>query len=87
MKRLTAYVSGNVQEVGYRARVVQTANTLKLTGVVENLPDGRVKIIAEGDDERLKWFEEAINIKDTLIQVSSIGEELLSSKRRVQRFL
>ena len=72
MKRLTVHVSGNVQDVGYRARVVQMANALKLTGIVENLLDGRVRIIAEGDDEKLKWFEEAIDIKNTLIQVSSI---------------
>jgi len=40
--------------------------------MIENLFDGRVKIIAEGEDEKLKWFESAINIKNTLIQVSSI---------------
>ena len=45
---------------------------LGLKGMIENLNDGRVKIIAEGDDEKLKWFESAIDIKNTLIQVSSI---------------
>ena len=56
MKRLTAYVSGNVQKVGYRARVVQIANALGLKGMVENTLDGRVKIIAEGDEDKLMWF-------------------------------
>ncbi|VVB71351.1 Acylphosphatase [uncultured archaeon] len=72
MKRLTAYVSGSVQKVGYRARVVQIANALGLKGWIENLPDGRVRIIAEGDGDKLKWFEEAIDIRNTLIRVSSI---------------
>jgi acylphosphatase len=72
MKRLTAYVSGSVQKVGYRARVVHIANALGLKGLIENLADGRVRIIAEGRDDKLKWFEEAIEIKNTLIQVSSI---------------
>jgi acylphosphatase len=72
MKRLTAYISGSVQKVGYRARVVQIANALSLKGTVENLLDGRVKIIAEGEEERLRWFEEAIDIKNTLIQVTSV---------------
>lgn len=72
MKRLTAYVSGSIQKAGYRARVVQIANALGLTGLIENLADGRVRIIAEGSDDKLKWFEEAIEIKNTLIQVSSI---------------
>ena len=70
--RLTAHVSGKVQEVGYRARVVDIANAFGLKGMVENLKDGRVRIIAEGEDEKLKWFESAIDIKNTLIHVSSI---------------
>ncbi|MDI9417802.1 MAG: acylphosphatase [Euryarchaeota archaeon] len=70
--RFTAYVSGKVQEVGYRARVVDIANALGLKGMIENLKDDRVKIIAEGEDEKLKWFEGAIDIKNALIYVSSI---------------
>ena len=31
-----------------------------------------MKIIAEGEDEKLKWFEFAIDIKNTLISVSAI---------------
>ncbi len=72
MMRLTAFVSGKVQEVGYRARTVDIANAFGLKGMVENQKDGRVKIIAEGEDEKIKWFESAIDIKNTLIYVSSI---------------
>jgi acylphosphatase len=75
MMKLTVFVSGKVQEVGYRARIVDIANTLGLKGMVENQKDGRVKIIAEGEDEKLKWFESAIDIKNTLIYVSSIEKE------------
>jgi acylphosphatase len=75
MMKLTAYVSGKVQEVGYRGRVVDIANAFGLKGMIENQKDGRVKIIAEGDDEKLKWFESAIDIKNTLICVSSIDKE------------
>ena len=75
MKKLTAYVCGKVQEVGYRGRVVDMAKALGLKGMIENLWDGRVKIIAEGDDEKLKWFEGAIDIKNALIYVSSIDKE------------
>jgi len=75
MMKLTVFVSGKVQEVGYRARIVDIANALGLRGMVENQKDGRVKIIAEGEDEKLKWFESAIDIKNTLIHVSSIEKE------------
>jgi len=72
MKRLTAFVSGKVQRVGYRARVIQLANGLGLKGIIENLSDGRVRIIAEGDEEKVKLFEGAIDIKNTFIQVTTI---------------
>ena len=86
MKRFTAYVSGNVQQRGYRARVTDIARVLGLKGTVENLDDGRVKIIAEGDEDKLKWFEEAICIKNTLIDVSSIEKEYSTPRDDVNRF-
>ena len=86
MKRLTAYVSGNVQQRGYRARVTDIARVLGLKGTVENLDDGRVKIIAEGDEDKLKWFEEAICVKNTLIDVSSIEKEYSTPRDDVNRF-
>ncbi len=39
------------------------ANAFSLKGGSENRNDGRVKIIAEGEDEKIKWFEQAIDIK------------------------
>ena len=86
MKRLTAYVSGDVQQRGYRARVTDIARMLGFRGTVENLDDGRVKIIAEGDEDKLRWFEEAICIKNTLINVSSIEKEYSSFRGEVNRF-
>ena len=85
-KRLTAYVSGTVQKVGYRARVMDFAKMLGLRGTVENLDDGRVKIVAEGDEDKLKWFEEAIVIKNTLIIVSAIEKEYSEPKGEVSKF-
>ena len=86
MKRLIAYVSGQVQKVGYRKRVTQTAKAFGLKGIVENLEDGRVKIIVEGEDEKLKWFESAIDIKNTLIQVSSIEKSYYPAGGEFSRF-
>ena len=85
-KRLVAYVSGTVQKVGYRARMVDLAKALILTGTVENLDDGRVKIVAEGDSEKLKWFEEAIDIKNTMINVSAIEMEYSEPKGEFAKF-
>jgi acylphosphatase len=72
--------------VGYRKRVTQTAKAFGLKGIVENLEDGRVKIIVEGEDEKLKWFESAIDIKNTLIQVSSIEKSYYPAGGEFSRF-
>jgi acylphosphatase len=49
VRRLTAWVEGRVQGVGFRWWVRANALELRLAGYAENLPDGRVKVIAEGD--------------------------------------
>jgi acylphosphatase len=46
--RLTAWVSGRVQGVGFRWWTRCRALELGLVGSAENLRDGRVEIIAEG---------------------------------------
>jgi acylphosphatase len=47
--RLTVHISGRVQRAGYRARAVSVAKELGLVGMVQNRPDGRVLVIAEGE--------------------------------------
>jgi len=86
MKRLTAYICGKVQRTGYRAKVTDIARALGFKGFVENLDDGRVRIVAEGEEDRLKWFEEAIDIRNTLIQVSTIEKEYSSAVGDVSKF-
>jgi acylphosphatase len=46
--RLTAWVSGRVQGVGFRWWTRRVAEGLGLDGWAENLPDGRVEVVAEG---------------------------------------
>jgi acylphosphatase len=49
--RLTAWVEGRVQGVGFRWWVRSRALELGLVGHAENLADGRVKVVAEGPAE------------------------------------
>jgi acylphosphatase len=75
-KRLTAHVTGRIQKVGYKAKVVESAKDLRLKGMVQDLNDGRVKIIAEGESLNLERFIRAVNIKNSAsIHVSSISKE------------
>ncbi len=59
-KRLVAVVMGTVQGVGYRFWAIQRAEALGLTGYVQNMPDGNVKVVAEGDDDNLRQFAELL---------------------------
>jgi acylphosphatase len=52
--RLTAWVSGRVQGVGFRWWVRANALELALAGFAENLADGRVKVVAEGAEDRCR---------------------------------
>jgi acylphosphatase len=49
--RLTAWVEGHVQGVGFRWWVCANALELGLTGYAENLADGRVQVVAEGAED------------------------------------
>ena len=52
--RLTAWVEGWVQGVGFRWWVRSRAVELGLAGYAENLADGRVKVLAEGAEENCR---------------------------------
>lgn len=75
MPRLTAFISGMVQKTGYRANVVILANAFGLQGYVQNLPSGKVKVVAEGEQADLERFRSCLTIKDALIDVQSIENE------------
>jgi acylphosphatase len=86
MRRLTAFISGTVQKTGYRAKVVNLANFLGLNGFVQNLPDDRVKVVAEGDESALVRFLNDLRIKDSLIDVRGIEINYTSARGDFIRF-
>ncbi len=49
--RLTAWVHGDVQGVGFRWWTRRRALELGLTGYASNRPDGRVQVVAQGARE------------------------------------
>jgi len=54
------FYSGHVQGVGFRFTVRRVATGFEVTGVVRNLPDGRVELVAEGERTELEAFRAAI---------------------------
>lgn len=53
-RRIVIKVRGRVQGVFFRAHTKQFAESLGLTGWVQNEDDGGVMIIAEGPEEKLR---------------------------------
>jgi acylphosphatase len=58
--RLHVFYSGNVQGVGFRYTAKSLARGFEVTGLVRNLLDGRVELIAEGGRDELSAFRQAI---------------------------
>ena len=52
----TVFFSGRVQGVGFRYSTLQVAKEFEVTGVVQNLPDGRVQLEVEGAPAEVRAF-------------------------------
>jgi acylphosphatase len=86
MKSIHAFVSGEVQGVGYREEVKRLAFGSNIFGYVKNLEDGRVEITAEGEDKSIEEFLDRINIKRYPIFVVDIEIEEESYKGEFKSF-
>ena len=56
----TALFTGRVQGVGFRYATLQVAKEFEVSGSVCNLPDGRVKLEAEGAKDEVGSFIMAV---------------------------
>ncbi|MHA1942844.1 MAG: Sua5/YciO/YrdC/YwlC family protein, partial [Candidatus Thorarchaeota archaeon] len=62
-KRAVLHVTGIVQGVGFRPFVYRVADSLSLTGYVLNLGDAGVKVVVEGEDDKIRTLIEWIENK------------------------
>lgn len=53
---LHLFISGQVQGVSYRANAARMGSTHGLSGWVRNLADGRVELLAQGEEKSLRNF-------------------------------
>ncbi len=58
--RLQVWYSGRVQGVGFRYKVSNIAAGYDVCGYVENLDDGRVHLLAVGDESQTRRFADEI---------------------------
>jgi acylphosphatase len=72
--RVTAWVHGRVQGVGFRWWVRARALELGLVGWAANLEDGRVEVVAEGPRGSCEELLEALKSSETPGRVAGVTE-------------
>lgn len=84
--RLTAYVSGRVQGVGFRYWTREQARGIGLAGSARNLDDGRVAVVAEGSRSGCARLLAALRGSDAPGRVTNVADEW-SAPRGVTGFV
>ena len=84
--RLKAVIRGEVQGVGFRWAVQSRAGRLGLTGYAENLPDGSVRVEAEGAPDRLDQLEAFLRQGPRWAEVESLDSQRSPATGEFHRF-
>lgn len=72
-KKIEVIIKGRVQMVMFRDFAKRKAKALGLIGTVQNLEDGSVQVVAQGDEEKLNKFIELLKKGPTFAKVSDIN--------------
>jgi acylphosphatase len=72
VQAFSAIISGRVQVVMYRDFAQRKARSLGIVGEVENIPDGTVRIRAEGEKENLDNLIEFLKRGPVLARVDNV---------------
>jgi acylphosphatase len=73
-------VSGRVQGVGFRYYALRTAEAMRVAGFARNLPDGRVEVVAEADEEVLVRFEDRLRQGPSFARVESVVRDPIAPR-------
>ncbi len=91
VRRMTVFVRGRVQGVGFRWWVRARALELGLVGHARNTDDGRVEVVAEGDAATLQRLLDLLGEQPSGHRrpgrVESVSAPLWGSPRGVNTFL
>ncbi|WP_432473126.1 acylphosphatase [Amphritea sp. HPY] len=86
MNCLHAFVSGRVQGVWFRQSTKEAAEGCGVTGWVRNLSDGRVEVMACGEEPGLLQLEAWLSIGPELATVAEVVSEQVECGDRFSGF-
>jgi acylphosphatase len=84
--RMTVWVRGKVQQVGFRWWTRARALEIGLLGYTSNLGDGRVQVVAEGSRAQSEQLLELLRHGDTPGRVDGVTEIWGPAEGRYQDF-
>ena len=84
--RLSARVFGMVQGVGFRFWTMGKAEELGLTGLVKNLDDGSVSVIAEGPAAQVEALLDWLKSENTPGRVERVEDTLSAAEGAFRGF-
>ncbi len=79
-------VQGVVQGVGYRFFAIHKAREYGITGYVQNLPDGSVLVVAEGEKGILNDFINQLKIGPPAARVTKVDVKLSEREKGYKNF-
>ena len=90
MKRENIRIKGNVQMAGFRTFIKNIADSLNVKGFAENLEDGSVKVVCEGEEEGLTGLINSVKknppsfarIDELSVEYEDYKGEFVSFERR-----
>ncbi len=85
-KKMRAVFAGHVQGVGFRMTTVRVAAKFAISGFVRNLEDGRVEVVAEGEEETLLEFLSAIRCSSLKYHIRDFDVEWSCAENHFRDF-
>lgn len=75
-KKIEAIITGRVQGVGFRFFVERMANLLGITGWISNLPNGDVKVVGVGPEDKIADFLLTLREGSSLSRVDEVKNNI-----------
>ena len=76
MKKADIRIRGNVQMAGFRTFIKNIADSRNLKGFAENVEDGSVRVVCEGEEEGIKGLIDSVKERSpSFAHVDEVSEE------------